>query len=111
MQLLLLFVVVVINLLGSYWLLSVSVLEVKASDWVMSQRPSAPERTDGGARWFCFGLCQFGSRRSTRLTVRAFQNNDPHRPEPDPQTPPRFILHFLHLCLLRLQLLASLLLA
>lgn len=47
--LLLLFVVVVINLFGSCWLLSVSVLEVKASDWVMSQRPSAPEPTDAGA--------------------------------------------------------------
>lgn len=29
-------VIVIITLLGSYWLLSVSVLELKLSDWFMS---------------------------------------------------------------------------
>lgn len=90
-------VIVIITLLGSHWLLSVSVLELKLSDWFMS-----PDRwcfNKSGFFWelfffflFCFfnNSClfsgsegKFGNRWSRLLSVRVLHEiRDPSGPEP-----------------------------
>lgn len=90
-------VIVIITLLGSYWLLSVSVLELKLSDWFMSPDHWCFNKSGFflGAFFFSFlfffnNSClfsgsegKFGNRWSRLLSVRVLHEiRDPSGPEP-----------------------------